>query len=74
MNIVLETVPSIDKIMWGSDSWTSEEVLGALLAFRYVVSMVLAKKINTGYINFGDAKYIAEGLMYKNALQVFFNE
>jgi len=36
--------------------------------------MVLAKKINTGYINFGDAKYIAEGLMYKNTLKVFYNE
>ncbi len=70
----IEVVPSIEKIMWGSDSWTSEEAFGALLAYQHVLAKVLADKIDSGYINFEDAKYIAERLMYKNALKTFFGK
>ena len=67
----IEAVPSINKIMWGSDSWTSEEALGALLAYQHVLATVLSQKIKSRYFNFNDAKYIAERLMYKNALHIF---
>jgi len=71
LNEYIETVSSIDKIMWGSDSWTSEEALGALLAYQHVVAEVLSKKLDIGYINYEDAIKMADRFMYKNALDVF---
>lgn len=67
----IEISQSIDYISWGSDSWTSEEALGALLAYEHVVATVLAEKIDDGYISFEEAKVLAEKLMYKNALQTY---
>ena len=67
----IEIAQSIDRISWGSDTWTSEEAYGALLAYEHVVASVLAEKVTAGYINFRDAETIAEKLMYKNALETY---
>ena len=61
-------VPSIERIAWGSDTWTSEEALGALLAFQYVVASVLADKVDEGYFTIDDALIIAEKFLYKNGV------
>ena len=41
----IEVAPSTDLIAWGSDTWTSEEATGALLAWQHVVATVLAEKV-----------------------------
>jgi hypothetical protein len=67
----IEVVPSIERISWGSDTWTSEEARGALLAFQYVVASVLADKVDRGYISIDDALIIAEKFLYKNAAKIY---
>ena len=67
----IEIVPSISRIAWGSDTWTSEEAYGALLAYQHVVATVLAEKIETGYLDLHNTEILAEKLMYKNALQIY---
>ena len=67
----IEIVPSNERIAWGSDSWTSEEALGALLAYQYVVASVLADKVNDYYLDMDDALQLAEKLMYRNASRIY---
>jgi len=62
----IEVAQSSDLIGWGSDTWTSEEAVGAVLAWKYVVSKVLAEKIEAGYFDFSKAEVLAQKLMYKN--------
>ena len=67
----IEVVPSIDRIAWGSDSWTSEEAFGALMAFQHVVSPVLAEKVRSSYFGKDEAMEIAEKLMFRNAQKIY---
>jgi hypothetical protein len=67
----IEVVPSSDRIAWGSDSWTSEEALGALLAWEQVAARVLAEKVDSGYFDFEEAGLLAEKLLYRNAQSLY---
>jgi hypothetical protein len=67
----MEVMPSADRIAWGSDSWTSEEALGALLAFEHVLARVLAEKVQNGYLHLEDAENFAEKLLYRNAQHIY---
>jgi hypothetical protein len=67
----IEVVPSCDKLAWGSDSWTSEEAYGALLAFQHVVASVLSEKAAEGYITVEEAKNLAEMLLFRNASHIY---
>ena len=63
----LEVARSSDLIAWGSDTWTSEDAVGALLAWQYVVATVLAQKVDDGYFDMAEAEVLAHKLMYRNA-------
>ncbi|HBE80273.1 MAG TPA: hypothetical protein DDW65_21205 [Firmicutes bacterium] len=67
----LDVAHSSDRIAWGSDAWTSEEAYGALLAWRQVVSQVLADKVDEGYICLKDAESLASKLLYQNAISTY---
>lgn len=67
----LETVQSINNIAWGSDTWTSEEAYGALLAWRHVVARVLAEKVAANYFSMKDAEEVAHKLLYLNASRLY---
>ena len=56
-----------DKIVWGCDTWTSEESWGALLSLADVLAPVLSEKIETGYFTVQNALSLTEGIMGKNA-------
>jgi uncharacterized protein len=60
-----------DKVMWGCDTWTAEESYGALLSLRFVLSSVLAEKVNDGYLTTQDADQILDNILYKNAADFF---
>ena len=62
----------MDKVSWGCDTWTSEESYGALLAFRFVLAMVLGEKVMNSYITIDDAKAIVDNIMYKNPLKLYY--
>ena len=67
----IEVARSNDLIAWGSDTWTSEDAVGALIAWQYVVATVLSQKVDAGYIDMGDAERLARGLMYANAAKIY---
>ena len=67
----LEVARSSDLIAWGSDTWTSEDSVGALLAWQYVVATVLAQKVDDGYFDMAEAEVLAHKLMYRNAARIY---
>ena len=60
-----------DKIVWGCDTWTSEESRGALYSMADILASVLDEKTGSGYLNFQDALQIVDGIMGNNARQWF---
>ncbi|TFG62734.1 MAG: hypothetical protein E4H36_07310 [Spirochaetales bacterium] len=67
----IEVAQTSDRITWGGDNWTSEESYGAVLAFKYVTSLVLSQKVESGYFDTEDARVFAEGLFYRNARALY---
>lgn len=67
----LEIAKSSDLIAWGSDTWTSEEAIGALLAWQHVVATVLAQKVESGYFDMAEAEVLVHKLMYRNAARLY---
>ena len=67
----IEVSQSSDRIAWGSDTWTSEEAVGALLAWEHVVATVLAQKVDDGYLDMEEAETLAHKLMYRNAAKLY---
>jgi len=67
----LEVARSSDLIAWGSDTWTSEDAVGALLAWQYVLATVLAQKVDDGYFDMAEAEVLAHKLMYRNAARIY---
>ena len=67
----LEVARSSDLIAWGSDTWTSEDAVGALLAWQYVVATVLSQKVDEGYFDMAEAEVLAHKLMYRNAERIY---
>lgn len=60
-----------DKLCWGCDTWTSEESYGALLAFQFVITEVLAQKIKDGYFTLSDAKTLIDHILVDNAVKLY---
>lgn len=59
-----------DRIIWGCDTWTSEESYGARLAFLDVLSRVLVERVEEGLMRQGDALRFAEQVLHSNAAKV----
>ncbi len=58
-------------ITWGSDCWAPEESVGAMLAWRLVVTKVLAERLADGQLTASDAEMLARKLMYENNRNVY---
>ncbi len=66
----LEMVPG-NKIMWGGDVHTVEELYGAVLALKDVLQAVLTQKVQSGYLTLDHAAALARGIMADNATRLF---
>ncbi len=66
----IEMVPG-NKIMWGGDADTVEELYGAVLALRDVLESVLTEKVESGYLNMESASYLVRGILADNATRLF---
>ena len=64
-------VCNADKIVWGCDTWTGEESLGALHSMADTLAVVLDEKTDNGYFNCHNALHIADGIMRNNAKNWF---
>lgn len=64
-------ITTSDAIGWGGDTWTSEEAIGSVMAWKFIVKMVLSEKIDYKMIDFRQAEALAEKLMYKNNAKLY---
>src|SRR5512135_1000885 len=62
----IDVTPSINTITWGSDCWIAEESVGAMLAWRFVVTSVLAQRLRDGRLDASGIEALAHKLMYGN--------
>jgi predicted TIM-barrel fold metal-dependent hydrolase len=67
----IDVAPSINTITWGSDCWVPEDSVGAMLAWRFVVSSVLAERIDDGRLRAPEAEALARKFMYENGRSVY---
>ena len=67
----LEAAQTSDSIGWGSDAWTAEEAVGAVLAWKHVIARVLADKLESGYLNMAKAESLASKWMYINNARLY---
>lgn len=67
----IDVARSIDMITWGSDCWVPEESIGAMLAWKHIIAMVLAKRLNEKRLRVGDVGKIARKLLYENNQKVY---
>ena len=65
----IEYVPWF-KIMWGGDTGRVEELYGAVLVIRQLISEVLAEKVEDGW-NMNDALEIGKRILRENALEFY---
>ena len=64
-------VGTSDKILWGCDTWTSEESYGARIALNNVLVSVLSQKIEKKYFDIDDAKHIIKNILYENPKKLY---
>jgi predicted TIM-barrel fold metal-dependent hydrolase len=67
----LQVTPQADRISWGADCFTMEEMFGALLTVKYVISRALADFIDDDYINIDTALETAQAILYHNAKKIY---
>lgn len=67
----IETLRDNRRITWGTDTWTSEEAIGATLAVKHVLTEVLSEKVENGYFSINEAEKLAHKIMYENALRIY---
>jgi hypothetical protein len=67
----IEIAQSNQRIAWGSDTSSSEEAYGALLAWRHVMAKVLSEKVEDDYFDISEAEVLAHNLMYGNASNLY---
>lgn len=60
-----------NTMMWGCDTWTSEESYGALLTARDVLCEVVANKIERGYWRESDGLHFLRGVFFENAKALY---
>lgn len=63
-------VCNADRVVWGCDTWTSEESYGARLAFLEILSQVLYERIEKGMMRECDAIQYAKAIMHDNAARI----
>lgn len=66
----LELVPA-NKIVWGSDSYNVEQMLGHVRLFRRLTSEALAEIVDEKFLSIDEAVEIGEWIFRENALTLF---
>ena len=64
-------VGTTNRVMWGCDTWTSEESYGAMLAGKNVLAEVFSQYVDKGYLSQFDAQEYIDCILYKNAEKLF---
>jgi len=64
-------VTDATRLIWGCDTWTSEESYGALLAARHTLSRALAAMVEDGCLTEAEACTLGRRILYDNAKALF---
>ena len=67
----IEVAQTSEKLSWGGDAWTPEEVYGGTLSIRHVISKVLAEKVAEGYFDRETALRLARQILSENAGRLY---
>ena len=59
------------RILWGCDTWTSEESYGTVLAAKHALSGALTDMYDEGFISADYARYIADRIMRENGMELY---
>ncbi|MBI9104529.1 MAG: amidohydrolase family protein [Spirochaetales bacterium] len=71
LNDYIDVSPSIRHISWGTDSWTTEEAVGALLAWRHVLTNVITERIVSRDMSIAKGERLAELLLSENNVGIY---
>jgi uncharacterized protein len=66
----LDLIPT-NRIMWGSDSKSAEEIYGAVELMRRCWAEVLAERVDQGDLSEEEAQHIGRQVLRENALEMF---
>ena len=66
----LDLIPN-NKLLWGGDTYSVEELYGAVYFSKDIVSEVLAEKVLKNKISLSNAKFIAENIFRNNAKRIY---
>jgi len=71
-----ELIEAVDpnKVIWGCDTWVSEDSYAARLAVNDVLEKVLSAKVSEGYFSKTTALEYANKVLHDNAMVLFFNK
>jgi hypothetical protein len=67
----LQVVPQTDRISWGADSWTVEEMYGALAGAKHVLSRALSEFVDEGYLGLEEAIDAASSVLYGGGRAIY---
>jgi uncharacterized protein len=67
----IQVVPQTRRISWGADCTTVEEMCGALLAARWVISRALSSLIDDDYIDLDVAIGAAQDILHDGAAEAY---
>jgi predicted TIM-barrel fold metal-dependent hydrolase len=67
----LEVVPQVDRITWGGDCFTPEEMYGSLLAAREAIARALAGLVEDGYLDMDTAIDAARSVLASGGARIY---
>jgi hypothetical protein len=70
LNKALDMVPS-NKILWGGDCSTVEEIYGATLVIRNMLSVALAQRVESGKLSIDAARHVAQNILCGGARAIY---
>jgi hypothetical protein len=70
LNRALDMIPS-NKILWGGDCSTVEEIYGATVLFKTILGRVLSQRVAAGKMSLADARYVAGNVLSGNARRLY---
>jgi hypothetical protein len=71
LNEWLEAVPAYKIMAFGGDQRCVENTYGQLVIAKRIISSVLIKKVNEGYLSENEAKSIAKMILHDNAVRFY---
>lgn len=67
----IQVAPQVDCISWGADSWTVEEMYGALLMTKRVVARAIADLVADSFFSLEEGLDAAHSILYRSGAMTY---